>query len=118
MVAMSSNIFCILNMKNFTLKPSFCTIRTYLHDARHESSSDCALVTTNLPDAKIKFVSRCRPKNANGMEIEGNDGPAMALEVAGGDKGLICICGRENELDRDNDGPGRATLLFVVGRER
>ena len=34
----------------------FCTIHTYLRNIGHESeSSDCAPVTTNLPDARIKI---------------------------------------------------------------
>jgi len=41
---------------NFALKPSFWIIRAYFRDARRESSSDLAPVTTILPDAKIKAV--------------------------------------------------------------
>jgi len=41
---------------NFALKPSFWMIRAYFRDARRESSSDFAPVTTILPDAKIRAV--------------------------------------------------------------
>ena len=52
----------------------------------------------------------------NRMKIEGNNGPAVVLEVAGGNKDLFCICGQRNELDRDDNSPVRAP--FVVGCER
>ena len=49
-------IFWILKSVNLALKPSFWIIRAYFRDARRESSSDFAPVTTILPDAKIKAV--------------------------------------------------------------
>jgi hypothetical protein len=49
-------IFWILKSMNFALKPSFWMIRAYLREARRESSSDLAPVTTIFPDAKIKAV--------------------------------------------------------------
>ena len=58
--------------------------------------------------AVICHCSKVRGAGVNGTEVEGNDGPAMALEVAGGNKGLFCVCGWVNELDRGDNGPGRA----------
>jgi len=41
-----------------------------------------------------------RGAGLDGTEVEGEDGPAMALKVVGGDKGLFCVCGWVDELDR------------------
>jgi hypothetical protein len=49
-------IFWILKSMNFALKPSFWMMRAYLRDARRESSSDFAPVTTIFPEAKINAV--------------------------------------------------------------
>jgi hypothetical protein len=46
----------LLLTENLASKPSFCTIRAYLRDARRESSSDFAPVTTILPEAKMSAV--------------------------------------------------------------
>lgn len=49
-------IFWILNSANFASKPNFWMIRAYLREARRESSSDFAPVTTILPEANMSAV--------------------------------------------------------------
>jgi len=34
-----------------------------------------------------------RGAGLDGTDVEGEDSPAMALEVAGSNKGLFCVCG-------------------------
>jgi len=36
--------------------------------------------------------SKVRGEGVNGTEVEGNDGPATALEVEGSNEGLFCVC--------------------------
>ena len=43
--------------------------------------------------AVICCCSRVRGAGVDGTEVEGDDGPATALEVAGGEEGLFCVCG-------------------------
>ena len=43
--------------------------------------------------AVVCCCSRVRGVGVDGMEIEGEGGPATALEVAASNEGLFCVCG-------------------------
>jgi len=49
-------MFWILNSENLASNPSFWTMRAYLRDAKRESSSLFAPVTTIFPEAKMSAV--------------------------------------------------------------